>query len=167
MNSFVSFTVLMKKKIGYICICISCLLFASCTDEYTICDQPRSVNFGGAFYKNTSGIDVETPVSSLSIRPANTSAYIYDRQPGLSRFSFALDPGKDSAKYIISTSIAAPEDTVTLYYTSKTVNLSPQCGNITEHSLNNARTTVHSLKSVTITKASVDNISAVNLKVYF
>ena len=147
-------------------LCLGCSL-SSCEDNYTICNEPKVVSFKGAFYKKTGGVDVASSVSLLSIRPITTTAYIYNQQPAVAGFSFALDPVLDSAKYIFKIDNSANQDTVSLYYTNQLQLLSEICGSITTHNLTYVKTTKHVLDSMMIIAPKVDNQSNVNLKIYF
>jgi hypothetical protein len=150
--------------IGLVCISLG---MASCQDQYDICDQNKSVNFKGIFYKNTGGIVAESPVPFLTINPINTTATIYNQQPNISSFVFALNPTQDSAKYVFKIDNSGLKDTVTIYYTSQQKNLSPECGDIITHTLSNASTTSHNLDSVKIINNKVDNIESNNLRLYY
>ena len=158
----------MKKLLSYISLAyfiVSAL--SSCEDNYTICNQSKEVNCKGIFFKKTGGADVETPVSSLTIKPLTATTFLYFQQPGISAFTFALNPVLDSAKYIFKIDNSISQDTISLFYTSQLLLISAECGNIITHQLSNAKTTKNLLDSVRIINPKVDNVSTTNLKVFF
>lgn len=143
------------------------LLAVSCQDQYDICDQEKSVNFKGSFYKKTLSGEAETAVPFLTITPVNNPAPIYNQQPNVSSFVFALNPSVNAASYIIKIDNSTVKDTISILYTSQQKNLSVECGDIVTHNISSAFTTTHNLDSVTISNSKVDNQLNSNLKIYF
>lgn len=158
----------MKRFIVHIVLAVlPAVVFYSCQDNYSICDQPKSVNFRGVFYKKVGGADIESPVTALTIQPLVTTTYIYNQQPNVSSFSFALNPVVTTAKYIFKIDNSAVQDTVTLNYSSVTQTLSAECGTITTHNLSSALNTGRIIDSVKVNIPKVDNGNNINLKLYF
>jgi hypothetical protein len=158
----------MKRTISYLTIAIlPAIIVYSCQDQYNICDLPKSVNFRGVFYKKIGAADVESQVPSLTLQPLNTTTYIYNQQPNVSSFAFALNPVVTTAKYVLKINSTAQQDTLTLNYTSQTVSLSAECGIITTHDILSAYCTNNAIDSAKLNFSKVDNNNNINLKLYF
>lgn len=157
----------MKNILSNIIITIffSTILFG-CEDQYTICDQPKSVNFRGAFYALLGNNYVQTKVNSLSINPLDVVSYIYKNEPNVSTFYYSLDGAVDSAKYVFQINNSPLKDTITLHYKTSTLNLSAECGSIVVYNLSKASATNHVIDSVAINTPEVANTNQVNLKIF-
>ncbi len=136
----------------------------SCKDEYTICNESKNVNFKAGFYRKVSGADVATPVPGLTVLINGLT--IYNNQPS-SALVLPLNPVVDSTKYSVSLNNGAVYDTVTIVYTTRTVNLSYDCGNIIFNKVTKFYSTTHEIDSVRITKADVTNDALENAKIWY
>ncbi|MBL0145769.1 MAG: hypothetical protein IPP48_08405 [Chitinophagaceae bacterium] len=139
-------------------------LLTACHDQYDICDQSTSVNCFASFYQKNGTADVAASAPALSFGLLGSSTLIYNQVGGISNFSFPLNPATDSAKYFIKISNTATSDTITVFYTSQNILLSNECGNITTHTISNAKNTLDSIKIITNT---VTNLGTQNLKIWF
>ena len=157
----------MKTKLAFTGILFIILAFISCTDSYDICDITRSVTFQGGLYQKVNGVETVASAPNFSLSMVGASIALYSNQPNTSRFGFGLNPLIDSASYSVTLGNNYPADTVTLVYSSQSVLISPECGNIYVHTLLRTRTTYHTIDSVKIVAPAVNTTSGENLKIYF
>jgi hypothetical protein len=143
------------------------LISGACRDDYSICDQSREVNFKAGFYNKNGAIDVPVTPVSLTMTFPGVSTYIYFQAAGISLLNLALNPGADSVKYFIQVQNNLPADTVTLVYTSRIQNLSPECGDVTIHRFIRAWSTTNTVDSIKITNPDVNTTSPQNLRIYY
>jgi hypothetical protein len=142
-------------------------LFAvSCKDNYTICDQSKTVNYKAGFYNKSGSLDVPVTPASLTLTFPGATTFIYNQQAGVSSLVLALNPTTDSIKYFMQVN-NLPADTITFVYTNGQQTLSPECGDITVHNFTRAWTTTHTLDSVKIVAPAVNNVVKENLKIYY
>lgn len=154
----------------YFILVIAASFLYSCKDQYTICDLPKNVNLRGVFYTKSGNNFIETKVASLSINLLDSAAFIYKDRKNVSTFIFELQPfmaDSDFARYVIKIDNVSQPDTVTIHYTSATVNLTKECGSIIAHTLSQVSTTHNTLDSVKIIVPKIDNNLNVNLKLFF
>jgi len=156
----------MKKYLLLIFIVCMCIL-PSCKDEYTICNLSKDVRFIGTFFQRISGADVLAPAPNLSITQIPTNALIFNQQPNVATFSFALNSVLDSAKYIFKIANNLQADTVTIVYTSTGENLSPECGAVTYHNILKITSTLNTIDSVKITNPKLNTDLLQNAKFYY
>jgi hypothetical protein len=144
----------------------ACFFAISCKDNYTICNEPKTVNYKAGFYNKNGAVDVPVTPTALTLTFPGATTFIYNQQPGISSLVLALNPTADSVKYFIQVN-GLPADTVTFVYTTAQQTLSPECGDITVHNFIRTRTTTHTVDSVKIVASSVNNVLKENLKVYY
>ncbi len=140
---------------------------AGCTDKYTICDKSKVVNYKAGFYNKNGAVDVPVTPVSLTLTFPGVSTYIYYQAAGISSLALSLSPVADSVNYLIQVSNALPADTLTLVYSSRLQNLSPECGDIYVHQFTRVYTTTHTLDSVLIVNPTVNTNSLQNLRIYY
>ena len=157
----------MNKKIYTIPGFILIMCFSKCKDEYTICDFNTSVNEKSGFYHINGGIEQVAYAPSFSLSALGVPLAIYSAVPNLSKFSLPLNPLLDSAKFQLSINNNVTIDTITFFYNSHSMLLSPECGSIYVHNLTRIKTTKHKLDSVSISNGVINNISGENVKIYF
>ncbi len=148
-------------------IATTILLFSSCQDQYTICEQNKLVQPNVRFYQKNGSLDVLTAPQQLTIGALGSGTFLYSQATGINTLDINLNPGLDSAKYYVKTDLLAPADTLTLFYSTQLVTLSAECGNLNYYRLSNAKTTLNTLDSVKIINAAITNISAENIKIYY
>lgn len=156
----------MKKKLMWMIILPAIICICSCHDSYTICNSSKVVNFTAGFYRHTGGVDVSQPAPSFSLFLLNGSSPVYSTVVNATSFTLPLNPATDSAKYLISVTGSSP-DTLTIVYTTQSVNLSLDCGNIFENNITALRTTTHTLDSVKIVQPVITNEPLENARIYF
>jgi hypothetical protein len=139
----------------------------SCTDDYSLCTESRTVQFSSFFYRRVGGQEVTANAPNLRITDASTNQEIFSNQPNVSSFSLVLNPTVSTMKFYISLSPTLQSDTLTVNYTSSSKSLSPECGVISVHQILSATTTKHTLDTVKLTNAIVDNGAAPNSKIIF
>ncbi len=158
----------MKPFLTYLFYTTAALvILSSCQDEYTICEQNKLVQPNVRFYQKNGSLDVLTAPQQLTFGVLGSSTFFYTDATGINTLDINLNPGLDSAKYYIKTSLVAPADTLTLFYSTQLVTLSAECGNLNYFRLSNAKTTLNTLDSVKIINAAITNISAENIKIYY
>ncbi len=146
-------------------IILSSSLF-SCKDTYTICDLPRTVVMVGSFYTIGSGQEVAVQPASLSVSNLDGSA-ILTNIPSPQTFSLYLIPNADSAKFLFSLNNFASRDTVTIKYSTQSILLSQNCGNINTFTITQVSTTKNTLDSIAIADPLADNRLSRNIKLYY
>ncbi|MBK7884911.1 MAG: hypothetical protein IPJ81_14850 [Chitinophagaceae bacterium] len=159
----------MKYFLKHITIFIGVILtLTGCEDQYTICELSKNINFRGVFFSKQGNNFIETKVNSLSINILDDPNFIYKDRIDVSTFIFGLSPliDKDSISYVIKIDNVSPADTLTLRYTSNTVNLTPECGSIIVHNLTKVTTTTNTLDSVQIIVPKIDNNINVSVKLF-
>ena len=142
------------------------LMLLSCKDQYSICDLNKDVFFKAGFYKDAGGTDVINNAPICSLAPLNKN-YIYFEQQNIASFTVSLNPLLDSNRYYIQFSTSLPADTLTLVYTTRTEQLSVECGNISVHTLTRSYSTGHTIDSVKIKNPEVNTGSSQNIRIYF
>ena len=157
----------MKLRFNYIILFSLIVSLSSCVDQYNICDLSKSVEFKAGFYAKIAGVENATTASSLSILPLGSSSYLYNQEPNVSKFTVVPNPSADTSKYFIKVSASLPADTISLVYTTQSVNLSPECGNIFVHNLTQVLFTSNTLDSVKLINATINSTSTENLKIYY
>ena len=140
------------------------LSIVSCKDEYTICNLPKDVRFIAGFYQTAN---VPQSAQNLSVSLLGDTSAIYRRQPNVPSFSLPLNPTVDSSKYLIAVSNSGPRDTLTIVYSSSNVNLSPECGNVSYHTITRLSSTLHTIDSVKLIAPAINTSSVQNAKIYF
>jgi Family of unknown function (DUF6452) len=153
------------NKLAFIAAALS-LFAVSCKDNYTICNESKTVNYKAGFYNKSGTLDVPVTPSTLTLTFPGATTFIYNQQAGIASLVLALNPTTDSLKYFIQVN-SQPADTITFVYTSAQQTLSPECGDITVHNFTRVRTTTHTLDSVKIVASSVNNVLKENLKIYY
>jgi hypothetical protein len=146
---------------------VSTIVFTSCKDEYTICNEEKTVKLNANFYKIIGGVETTTTASNLKVTTFYNGTTIVSNQPNLSTFSLPLDFATDTLKFAITLADNLPKDTVTFIYTSQIKVLGSACGQVYFHKLTNALTTTNSLDSIKIINPDVQNTFAPNAKFYF
>jgi hypothetical protein len=157
----------MKSSFNYILFFCLAGCFSSCVDQYNICDLSKAVEFKGGFYAKIAGVENATQAAALSILPIGSNVYLYNQEPNISKFTLVPNPSADTSKYFIKVSNTLPADTISLVYTTQSVNLSPECGNIFVHNLTRVLFTTNSLDSVKIINTTINNTSTENVKIYY
>ncbi len=142
------------------------LFFYSCKDEYTICDLSKTVNFRAVFYKKSSGTESAYTVPSFSLKLLNYPDFLYKNLPNVNQFSLAFNPSSDSIRYAIGVSPNGITDTITINYTTQTVNLSAVCGDIQVNNITRVSTTKNLLDSIKIATPAVNTTEVENIKIY-
>jgi Family of unknown function (DUF6452) len=138
----------------------------SCEDNYTICDQPKTVTYRAGFYNKNGAIDVPVTPATLTLTFPGATTFVYNQQGGISSLNLALTPSADSIRYFIQVN-SLPADTITFVYTTGQQTLSAECGDITVHNLTKTRTTAHTIDSVKIVASTVNNVLKENLRIYY
>ncbi len=160
----------MTKRIQTILIVTSiiCGVFLlSCKDDYTICDQNRLATVNGSFFlKGFSGNDISAPPPSLTVTNLNGTAQITNA-PAPLFFSLGLNPNADSSKFVISLSQSLPKDTISYYYTTQSILLSPNCGNVYVYTLTSTKYTKNTLDSIAIINPAIETRLLGNVKFYY
>jgi|GEM_PF-3409099 len=157
----------MKRKIIIAALFFISSFLSSCIDEYNICDQSKSTDLAAGFYQKNGTADIVAVAPVFTFTLLNSTSPYYNQQANVSKFSFALIPAKDSAKYFIQLSALLPADTITIFYSSQYLTLSQQCGTVPVHILAKTTSTLHTIDSVKIINATVNTTSTENLKIYF
>lgn len=141
------------------------LIFTSCHDEYSICEEPTEVRLHAGFYTNSSGTEQPATAGIFTITLLGSANTIYNQQPSVSKFLLTLNPSLASAQYIV---VIQPgvTDTVTINYTTQKVTISDICPEIYVHGLSSAVTTTHYLKAVSISNSQVNTTAAEHLKLF-
>jgi hypothetical protein len=142
-------------------------LATSCQDQYNICEQNKNVEAKAGFYQKNGAVDVLTAPPQLSFGVLGSSTLLYNQATGFTTIAIGLNPGIDSAKFYVKTATASPPDTLTIFYSTQSINLSAECGNINNFTISNAKTTLNTLDSVKIINAAVNNVATENIKIYF
>lgn len=148
-------------------ICLAVILLTACQDQYDICDKPKTVTFNAGFYEVTGGTETPVYADTLSISILNSSSGIYNQVAHVSKFSFPLNPVLDSNRYYIKMANSWPGDTLTVVYSSQSMNISPECGNVDVQTISRVYSTLHKIDSVKLINSSVNTNPAENLKIYF
>ncbi len=143
------------------------LLTSSCRDEFTLCTQSKDVKFNANFYEKNSNIDVPKSAPSLTIYPLGNPLPIVNGLANTQAFSLALDNIIDTSKFVISISNGLPKDTIKIIYSSQSVLLSVDCGNIINYNLAKITTTKHTIDTIKISSPIVSNRLLRNAKFYF
>jgi hypothetical protein len=110
---------------------------------------------------------VKTTPAELTLKYPAATNYIYNQQAGISDLVLSPDPTADSLRYYIKLGTALPADTLTMVYSTRTVNLSPECGDIFVHTISRVYCTIHTLDSVKIINTAVNNIVTENFRIYY
>ncbi len=155
------------NKIWLISFLVVVVLFtSSCRDEFTICNLSKEVKFNAGLYeKNTVG-DIAKLAPSLTINALGDTAII-NGLANLQVFSLPLNNLVDTAKYVISVSYNKPKDTIKIIYTSQSVLLSVNCGNIINYNISKILFSKNTLDTVKILNPTVSNGLLQNAKLYF
>jgi pantothenate kinase len=143
------------------------VLLFSCTDDYSLCTESRTVQFSSFFYKKVGGQEITANAPSLLIKDLATNQELFSNQPNLASFSLVLNPLVDSMKFYISLAPTLQADTLTVVYTTTNKTLSAECGAISTHKITRATTTKHTLDTVKLTNVNVDNGLVPNTKIIF
>jgi hypothetical protein len=146
-------------------LCI--LLVSACEDSYTICEQPKQVNYQARFFTRNGAAEVPATPTALTLTFPGATTFIYNQQPNVPLLLLGLSPSADSVKYFIRVNNALPADTMTLFYNNTTQNLGPECGDIMVHNFTRVHTTTNTLDSVKIVAPSVNNVVRENLRIYY
>jgi pantothenate kinase len=139
----------------------------SCTDDYSLCTESRTVQFSSFFYKKVGGQEITANAPNLRIVDIGNNQEIFNNQPNVASFSLVLNPLVDSMKFYISLAPTLQADTLTVVYTSTSKSLSAECGTISTHKITRATTTKHTLDTVKLTNVNVDNGLVPNTKIIF
>lgn len=155
------------KQLGYgIALSLVAFTFFSCKDEYSICTLSKSVNFIGGFYQRTGGVDVAVQAPSLSVGLLN-GPNLVSQQQNASVTVIPLNPTIDSARFLISVANNLQSDTLTVIYSSQTVILSAECGDVITHNIARFYSTTHTIDSVKLISPAVNTNPVQNAKIYF
>jgi Family of unknown function (DUF6452) len=150
------------------CILLTFLvLFSSCKDNYTFCNESKTVQFSSSFYKKIGTTEVSTTAPDLKVVDIASGALLIANQQNLSSFSLSLNPLKDSMKFQISLASSLPVDTLTVIYSTQNKALSPDCGVISVHNVIKAYTTKHTLDTIKITNTTVNNDNLQNSRIIY
>ena len=147
-------------------LAITGILFTSCKDEYTICNLSKNVSFVGGFYKKSGSADVPTSVSYVTMYLLDGGGGPIFSNSTLQSFSLPLNPVLDSSRYVIILN-SNPVDTLTIVYKTQTVNLSPECGNIFNHTITKLYSTKHTLDSARLVNPTINTNPLENGRIYF
>lgn len=154
------------KKIPVWLIMASACLF-SCTDQYNICDTPRTVQLNGGFYRRVGSIESPITPTAFTLYLLNTNVKLYDQQAGLQKFNLQFNPLTDTARYFVNINNLAGGDTITFLYNSQRVTLPEPCGYINTSTLISLSSTRNKLDTVKIINAAVGTAGTENIKIYF
>jgi Family of unknown function (DUF6452) len=158
----------MQNRRIFIAILSVIFLLESCRDDYSICNPTKDVRFIGGFYQRISGVDVPTPVPSLSLSLLNSSDLIYNNQPNLLEFALPLNQLADSSKYVLSLGNSQPIDTMTIVYYSQSGPADANaCGLFFVHTISKIYSTKNTIDSIKIIQPAVNTNALQNAKIYF
>ncbi len=154
------------KKIP-ICLTILSVCLFSCTDQYNICDTPRTVQLNGGFYRRTAGVESSISPSAFTLYLINTTVKLYDQQVALTKWNLQLNPLTDTAKYFVNINNNPGGDTITFIYNSQRVTLPEPCGFINTNTLINVSNTRNKIDTVKIVNTAVGTTGTLNVKLLF
>ncbi len=156
----------MKLTVAFMVV-FACSLFASCRDDYSICNVSKEVNFAGGFFQKQGNAEIAVAANNLTITPLSGNPVFYNQQTAVSVFLLPLNPLTDSVQYIIKIAQGMPQDTVSIVYKAVNTTIGTDCGNAYFFNLRSIRSTLNTVDSVKIIKEQVDNTQIMNAKVYF
>jgi len=138
------------------------LSFTACESEKTCTDNMVSrVNAG--LYTLVGENEAKLTVSLLNLYEESRPDSVLQVQ-NAHIFDFPLSMHKDSSKYILS--VDAKTDTIELFYTSKLVWISTECGFTANFTLSDVTHNGNLIDSVSIVKHSIDLTDVENLKLF-
>ena len=140
---------------------------SSCKDIYNICDTNTIVTEKSGFYHIMNGVEGATYAPSFSLLSINATSPVYNNIVNISKFTLALNPLLDSAKYALYINTNYSPDTITFFYTSQPLAISPDCGSVYVNNLSKVLITKHHLDSARVTNSIINTQSTENVKIYF
>ena len=158
----------MKLVLQAVVYCFALLMLASsCQDKYTICDKATDVSLKAGLYHVAGGTESAANAPSFSLSLINSPTFLYNQQADISKFSVALNAALDSSQYLVKLSSTSSSDTLTVVYTSQSVNISAECGFVYTNNLLRVCSTNNTIDSVKIINPANNTTSGENVKVYF
>jgi hypothetical protein len=155
----------MKKNPVWLIIISVCLF--SCTDQYDICDTPRTVQLNGGFYHRSAGTESTISPAAFTLYLLSTTVKLYDQQAGLTKWNLQLNPLTDTAKYFVNINNNPGGDTITFIYNSQRVTLPEPCGYINTNTLMSVSSTRNKVDTVKISNTAVGTAGTENIKLYY
>lgn len=143
------------------------MVFTACTDEYTICENPKDVRVEVNFYTSSNGTDLPKNAPNLNLTLLNSNTKIIINNPNRTGFAADLNPMVDSSKFSISIDDTQPKDTITFFYTSTKTNISALCGDAFFNKLLKVKSTTNTFDSIKLVNNDVTNITKENVRIYF
>ncbi len=133
------------------------------------CNENRNSLPYAAFY--ASGSSEQLALDSISIYGigAPDDAMLADTVSGLDRIylPFNIESRMTSFVFRYENKLAPPADTVTFSYQSEPYFVSEPCGAVYLYHINYISTTHHAIDSVVCPRGIIDNVSGININVYF
>ncbi len=140
----------------------------ACTDEYTICTQPRAVDCSIDFYSQMGSNFALAPAASLSARYISNNQVFYSGNSNVGISFFKLEPGFNQVKLELQLNATSPKDTITINYSNQKQDLGLDCGIIDTHNITAISSTSNYIDSVKVIDPLVNNrIGVSNLRLFY
>jgi hypothetical protein len=154
--------------------CFSLILFVSitilalsCRDDYTICTLSKDVKFITGFYEKNNVNDVPKTANSLTLISLANNTPLFSNSTNIQSLSLQLNDQVDTMKYVISVAANLQSDTIKIAYTSQSVLLSVDCGNVVNYTISKILSTKHTIDTVKLLNTIVNTSPLQNARIYF